>query len=160
MKEPSTFDAPKFLIIATTLATFSFIVMIFYVNVPDAIANVLFTMIGIIIGKYGTIVEYFFGSSSGSKAKSDTINEMSGTGGGDGTGTSSTKEVKEVKETKEVKTTTVTAPPAWLTGTPYKVGDIVTVGTSKYRALADHTSAVTDEPGVGNDWSGIWERQA
>lgn len=154
----TNFNAPKFLIITTTIAAFGFLVMIFLLPVPNAVENVLYTLIGGVVAKWQSLVDYFFGSSSGSKAKSDTINEMAGTG--DGTGTVTTKAKTTTEKTVTVDSTTAPAIPAWLTGTPYKLGDIVTVGTSKFRALADHTSAVTDEPGVGNDWSSIWERQA
>lgn len=162
MKEPSVFDAPKFLIISTTFATFTFLTMIFYVNVPDAISNVLFTMIGIVLGKWATILEYFFGSSSGSKAKSDVINEMSGSGTGDGTGKtkSKTEITKTITSEDPAPKETPPAIAAWISGAAYKVGDVVLVGTSKYRALTDHTSAAEDEPGTGTSWTAAWERQA
>lgn len=151
------FNAPKFLIITTTIAAFGFLIMIFLVPVPNAVENVLYTLIGGVVAKWQSLVDYFFGSSSGSKAKSDTINDLTGTGDGSGTTTTKSKTVTDKTVTVDTTSTTVQS---WLTSTPYKLGDVVTVAGQKYRALADHTSAVTDEPGVGNDWSSIWERQA
>lgn len=146
-----------FLVIAIVCGYFASIALITFATISDSRLAQVIGLITAIQNAFMLIVGYYFGSSSGSKAKSETINEMAGTG--DGTGTTTTKAKTVTEKTVTVDTTTA-AIPAWLTATPYKLGDLVTVGTSKYRALADHTSAVTDEPGVGNDWSGIWERQA
>lgn len=47
----------------------------------------------------------------------------------------------------------------WVTSTAYSVGDIVQNGSpvSSYRALTNHTSGATTEPGVGASWATNWE---
>lgn len=140
------------------LGFFGIVGTLIFHEVPVGSKDVLGPLIGVIGAAVGTIVGFIWGSSSGSKAHSQTVKELTGTG--DGSGTTSTKSKTVTEKEVVVESTTAPAIPAWLTATPYKLGDVVTVGASKYRALADHTSAITDEPGVGNDWSGIWERQA
>lgn len=97
-----TFNAPKFLIISTTFAAFGFLIMIFLVPVPNAVENVLYTLIGGVVAKWQSVVDYFFGSSSGSKAKSDTISEMAGTG--DGTSKTTTNVTTKTDITKVIET--------------------------------------------------------
>lgn len=103
MKE-DTFNAPRFLIITTTFAAFGFLVMIFLIPVPNAVENVLYTLIGGIVGKWFSVVDYFFGSSSGSKAKSDIIGEITGTG--DGSGSTKTNATTKTEITKTVSSQT------------------------------------------------------
>lgn len=106
MNEERTFNANKFLIISTTFAAFGFLVMIFFVPVPNAAENVLYTLIGGIVQKWASVLDYFFGSSSGSKAKSDVINEMTGTGDGTGSGKTKTSTTTKTEITKTASTET------------------------------------------------------
>lgn len=83
----------------------SLILLLFFVPVPDAIDNLLSGLIGVILAKWQTIVDYHFGSSSGSQRKSDIINEMTGTAAGsDGKSKTSTQATTHTE-----KTTTVTS---------------------------------------------------
>lgn len=97
-------NAPSFLVVATTAIVIGLLLLLFFVEVPDAVANILSGIIGIILAKWQTIVDYYFGSSSGSKAKSDVINELTGTGDG------SSKVTTNATITTE-KVTTVTPTP-------------------------------------------------
>lgn len=45
----------------------------------------------------------------------------------------------------------------WATSTAYVIDDIVVHGGVVYRAIANHTSGATTEPGVGVDWEDDWE---
>lgn len=159
MRELLKIDAPVFLVVSTTLGFFALLGLLFARDLPEGTKDILQVMLGGVLGQWTTIISYFFGSSSGSARKSDMLNDIAA-GTGDGSGGTVTTKAKTVTEKTVTVDTTTPAASAWATGTPYKLGDLVTVGASKFRALADHTSAVTDEPGVGNDWSGIWERQA
>lgn len=152
--EPRAVSVLAFIIV---LGFFGIVGTLIFHEVPAGSKDVLGPLIGVIGAAVGTIVGYIWGSSSGSKAHSQTVKEqLTGTGDGSGTTTTTSKTVTDKTVTVDTTTAGVNA---WATATPYKLGDVVTVGTQKYRALADHTSAVTDEPGVGNDWSSIWERQ-
>ena len=51
-----------------------------------------------------------------------------------------------------------TAAAAWITATPYVVGDVRKNAAAGYRCIASHTSAATDEPGAGANWRTYWER--
>jgi hypothetical protein len=96
-------NPPAFLVVSTTFLVFAVLILLFFKTIPNAVENVLFTLIGGIIAKWGTIVDYNFGSSAGSKAKTDILNELAGTGDGS---TVTTK----AKITTE-KVTTVDTPP-------------------------------------------------
>lgn len=144
-----------FLVIAIVAGYFASIALITFANVSDGRLAQVIGLVTAIQNAFMLIVGYYFGSSAGSQRKTDMLNDP---GTGDGTGTVSTKE-KTVTEKTVTVDTTVPGVLLWVTATAYKLGDVVTVGTQKYRALSNHTSAVTDEPGVGNDWSAIWERQ-
>ena len=99
---PEKTDKMKwFLVIATTLGVFGIIGLLFFQPVPDAVENVLFAVVGTILGKWGTMVDFNFGSSSGSARKSDMLNELAGTG--DGTSKVTTNATIETK-----KVTTIT----------------------------------------------------
>ena len=95
-------NPPAFLVVATTSIVIGLILLMFFVPVPDSIQNLLSGLIGVIVAKWQTVVDYHFGSSSGSKAKSDLLSEIAGTG--DGTITSKTT-------TKIDRTTTAVVDP-------------------------------------------------
>jgi len=47
-------------------------------------------------------------------------------------------------------------PAAWVTATAYSYGDFVSNGGTNYSCRLAHTSAATDEPGVGANWEDYW----
>jgi len=87
------FNAPAFLVVSTTLLVYIIVWLLFFRDVSEAKAAVLFTILGQIIGKWASTVDYHFGSSSGSAAKDAAKDTLLGkmTGTGDGTGTTTTK---------------------------------------------------------------------
>ena len=46
--------------------------------------------------------------------------------------------------------------PAWVSGTAYTTGSLVSDGGSYYQSLASHTATAGDEPGVGASWATHW----
>lgn len=140
------------------LGFFAIVGTLIFHEVPAGSKDILGPLIGVIGAAVGTIVGYIWGSSSGSKAHSQTVKELTGTG--DGAGTTSTKSKTVTEKEVVVESTTAPAIAAWISGATYKVDDVVLVGTSKYRALSNHTSAAEDEPGTGPSWTTNWERQA
>jgi parallel beta-helix repeat protein len=46
--------------------------------------------------------------------------------------------------------------PAWVSGTAYTTGSLVSDGGSYYQSLGNHTAASGDEPGVGASWATYW----
>lgn len=46
--------------------------------------------------------------------------------------------------------------PAWVNGTAYVIGSLVSDGGTYYQSLANHTALSTDEPGVGVNWATYW----
>jgi len=65
-----------FLAVSATLLVFLIVVALMYKDIPDKSSTTLTLVIGIIIGKWGSIYDYFFGSSSGSAAKSKSIENL------------------------------------------------------------------------------------
>lgn len=150
-----------FLVIAIVFGYFASIALITFATISDGRLAQVIGLITAIQNAFMLVVGYYFGSSSGSKAKSETINEMTGTGSGDGSGKtkSKTEITKTITSEDPAPKETVPAIAAWISGAAYKIDDVVLVGTSKYRALSNHTSAAEDEPGTGPSWTTNWERQ-
>ena len=98
-------NPPAFLVVSVTVLVFSTLLLLFFKQVPNAVENVLFTLIGGILAKWGTMIDYHFGSSSGSHRKTDMIQELTGAGDGNG-GT-----VKTNATITTEKVTTVTSEP-------------------------------------------------
>lgn len=67
---------PTFLAVFTTLGVFAIFSAVLFHEPPDGSKELIFTTFGILIGKWGSIMDYFFGSSSGSAAKSKAIETM------------------------------------------------------------------------------------
>lgn len=77
MNEPAgRFCLTTYLAISTTILVFGIFGILMYKEVPDKSQTAITMAIGIIIGKWGSIIDYFFGSSSGSAAKSKAIETM------------------------------------------------------------------------------------
>jgi hypothetical protein len=57
------------------LVTFCFSCLVFY-KIETEYKDMINVLLGVIIAKYGSIIDYFFGSSSGSAAKSSVIEAM------------------------------------------------------------------------------------
>ena len=132
-------------------------IMLFH-EIPQGSKDMLGPIIGGIIGaSVSTIIQYKWGSSAGSAAKSNTIaGQMTGTG--DGTGTVSTRE-KTISSEKIVEKT-VPALALWTVATSYRIGDIVNAGTNKYKAIAANTTSAENQPDTGANWREFWEVQA
>jgi len=77
--EPRLVSLLAFIIV---VGFFGIVGTLIFHEVPAGSKDVLGPLIGVIGAAVGTIVGYLWGSSSGSKAKSDTINELTGTGDG------------------------------------------------------------------------------
>lgn len=91
IKEPK-----NFILITTTFGFFMFFSFLIFAKIPDGTPHdLLLTTFGAITVKWGTIVDFFFGSSSGSQRKTDLMNLASNSN-------STTVTTSEVK-TEEVK---------------------------------------------------------
>lgn len=86
-----------FLVMSTTTIVWSLLLLLFFKDVPTAIRDVLFTVTGGVLAKWGTIVDFHFGSSAHRK-----IEHESDIGPTDGT-------VVTDSTVKTQKTTTVTS---------------------------------------------------
>lgn len=151
-----------FLVFAIVVGYFASIVLITFAEITDGRLAQVIGLITAIQNAFMLVVGYYFGSSSGSKAKSDVINEMSGTGTGDGSGKTKSKTEITKTITSEDPAPVETPPTAWATGTAYKIGDLVTLADAKmekFRAISNHISSPEDEPGTGPGWTTAWERQ-
>lgn len=78
-------NPPAFLVVSTTFGFFALLVLLFARELPEGTKDILQVMLGGVLGQWTTIISYFFGSSSGSARKSDMLNELAGSGTGDGT---------------------------------------------------------------------------
>lgn len=94
-----------FLVISVTLLVFCIVGLLFFKTIPNAIENVLFTVIGAILAKWQTIVDYHFGSSSGSQRKTDMLNDLTDT-------TDGTVETHSRVTTQKVTTVSTLTPTA------------------------------------------------
>lgn len=65
----------SYLVVVTTLGFFGLITLVIFHPPPAAVITVVFSLISAVCGYFGAIVQYKFGSSSGSTAKSETIKE-------------------------------------------------------------------------------------
>jgi len=62
-------NTPVFLAVSTTFGLFVMLALLFFVEFPIASKEVLILVIGAVVGQWVTIVQYHYGSSSGSAAK-------------------------------------------------------------------------------------------
>lgn len=53
--------------------TFWMLEMLFKVGIPADNKEVILLIVGVVIGKFGTIVDFFFGSSKGSSEKNELL---------------------------------------------------------------------------------------
>lgn len=72
MKEEKRFG-PEFLIVTTTTGFFVIVAVLLFHELPERAENFLLVTIGAIGSKWQSIVDFFFGSSSGSQRKTDMI---------------------------------------------------------------------------------------
>jgi hypothetical protein len=102
MPENNNFN--NFLAMIITIGFFAIVGVMLFHEVPEASKDMLGPLIGGVVGAaLSTIVQYKWGSSAGSAAKSDHIATLTGTTG-DGT------KVTNATSTLETKVTTVTSP--------------------------------------------------
>jgi len=57
---------------------FVFVILLFFVTIPTGNSEIVYMTFGTFIGIVGTVAAFFFGSSSGSKEKSDGIKSVLG----------------------------------------------------------------------------------
>lgn len=67
--------------IISTIVTLGMIVLIVFIfsmktDLPPNLTTLAQVLAGVIAGKFGTVVDYFLGSSASSKAKDDTITNL------------------------------------------------------------------------------------
>ena len=107
MKELLKLNPQAFLVVTTTLGFFTLVLLMFFRirELPDGIKDILQILLGVIAGQYNTIVQYFFGSSSGSSKKTDLMNTLSGNGDGTTTTRSTVKTETEIKSETPPKET-------------------------------------------------------
>lgn len=87
MDEGRRFDtqsAIAFVIVAAFVAVVFVWLMIPPENIAERVMSVVTLIIGALIAKFGTVVDYYFGSNKDSKSKDETIKSMAGTGTGSG----------------------------------------------------------------------------
>jgi len=75
MKE---WNVPKFLVITTTLGYFLLLSVLCLVSIPEASRDVLTVQIGVVGMAWGGIIGYWFGSSDGSKRKTEILSKKEG----------------------------------------------------------------------------------
>lgn len=68
-----TFSAPSFLVVSLTVSAIGLIVMLFFVEYPKTAEQLIFTLTTLLFGKWGTMVDFHFGSSSGSTRKTEMM---------------------------------------------------------------------------------------
>lgn len=68
-----TFSAPSFLVVTMTIGVFALIVMLFLTEYPKSAEQLIFTLTTLIFAKWGTMVDFHFGSSSGSTRKTEMM---------------------------------------------------------------------------------------
>ncbi len=73
---------PAFLAVFTCIGVFAIFYTVLFHEPPAGSKELIFTTFGILIGKWGSVMDYFFGSSSGSAAKSKAIENMAATTAG------------------------------------------------------------------------------
>ncbi len=74
--EKEKFCIPTFLAVATTAGVFIFIAGLFFKSIPETAKTLIDVQFGVIVAKWASIIDYHFGSSSGSAAKSKAIETM------------------------------------------------------------------------------------
>jgi steroid 5-alpha reductase family enzyme len=57
---------------------FVFVILLFFVTIPTGNSEIVYMTFGTFIGIVGTVAAFYFGSSSGSKEKSDGIMRVLG----------------------------------------------------------------------------------
>lgn len=67
------FKPTTFLTIATTLGFFGLVAMLYALPVPDKSKDLLEITLGVVGAKWGDLVGYYFGSSSGSAKKTELL---------------------------------------------------------------------------------------
>ncbi len=64
---------PTFLAVFITIAVFGVIYILIFKELPAGNKEIIFTSFGIVLGKMGSIIDFFFGSSHGSEKKTDAL---------------------------------------------------------------------------------------
>ena len=88
MKDP--FKA--FLVATTTLGFFGILTLLFFRIIPMESRDLFIALAGVVGSKWGSIIDYHFGSSSGSARKTDMLNHLNGTDDGTANPPTSPKE--------------------------------------------------------------------
>jgi hypothetical protein len=96
---------PQFLVVTTTAGFFSLLYMLFFVPLPEITKDILQVLLGAVAGQWTSIIQYHFGSSSGSTALRTAMI------GGLATTIDGPSVTKTTVASTTEKTTTVAAPP-------------------------------------------------
>ncbi len=91
------FNIPVFLAIFTTVAFFALLGDIVFREIPTGSKDISFTMLGSVATAFGSLIQYYFGSSAGSARKTDMLQQPT-------TSTTTTTPTTEVKTVTEPKT--------------------------------------------------------
>jgi hypothetical protein len=67
---------PQVLAYGSVLGFFGILTALIFVDIPPTAKDVLYVMIGVLGTLVTGVVQYYFGSSSGSSSKSDTIQQL------------------------------------------------------------------------------------
>ncbi len=67
------FNIPLFLAISTTMGFFALLGDILFREIPSGSKDISFTMLGAVATAWGSLIQYFFGSSAGSARKTDML---------------------------------------------------------------------------------------
>ncbi|KKP28300.1 MAG: hypothetical protein UR18_C0006G0012 [Candidatus Nomurabacteria bacterium GW2011_GWE2_31_40] len=68
--------------IIVVLAVLTIVAALIFVPIPSMNKDILNIVLGALLAQFANIIQYFFGSSQGSKDKGDLINQMKSTNAG------------------------------------------------------------------------------
>src|SRR5688572_3659031 len=90
MKDLLKLNPPAFLVVSTTAGFFALVTLLFFRDIPEGTQDILYVLLGGVAGQWASIIQYHFGSSSGSAHKTTILDKISGTGDGGSSTTNAT----------------------------------------------------------------------
>lgn len=100
-----------FLVVAIVAGYFASIALITFAEVTDARLAQIIGLVTAVQNAFMLIIGYYFGSSSGSTRKTDMLNDLTGTGDGNGATAVSKQETVRTEKITTVETPAQPTPP-------------------------------------------------